>query len=138
MKRTLAVLALALSGTAFAQMHGHGSGTSGPGSYGSGDMPGMQHGSGGMHGMEGQHAGTHVGQPADALADGEVRKIELDTGRITLSHGPVASMGVPAMTMVYQARDPAMLDRVSVGDKVRFAAEKAGDALTLTRIERKD
>jgi len=45
-------------------------------------------------------------------------------------------MGLPAMMMVHQARDPAMLERVSVGDTVEFAAGKAGDAFTLMPIER--
>lgn len=136
MKYALAALAFALSGTAFAQ-HGHGGG-SGSGGFGSGVMPGTERGSGAMQGMGAEHRGTHVGTAADALSEGEVRAVDFSAGKITLSHGPVASMDVPAMTMVYRARDARMLDTLSVGDKVRFAAEKAGDAFTLTRIERKD
>lgn len=42
---------------------------------------------------------------------------------------------MPAMTMVFQVKDPAMLDQVRTGDKVKFQAEKLGGTLTVTRIE---
>jgi Cu/Ag efflux protein CusF len=40
------------------------------------------------------------------------------------------------MTMVFQVKDPAMLDQVKAGDKVRFQAEKAGGQYVVTRIEK--
>ncbi len=40
-----------------------------------------------------------------------------------------------AATTVFEVRYPAMLEYVKVGDKVRFAAEKAGRAVTVTAIE---
>ena len=39
------------------------------------------------------------------------------------------------MTMVFQVKDPAMLDQVKAGDKVRFQAEKIGGQYTVTKIE---
>ena len=39
------------------------------------------------------------------------------------------------MTMVFLVKDPAMLERVKAGDKIRFDAEKVGAAYTVTRIE---
>ena len=42
---------------------------------------------------------------------------------------------MPAMTMVFQVSDTAMLDLVKVGDKVRFSADKAGGAFTVTHLE---
>jgi Cu/Ag efflux protein CusF len=39
------------------------------------------------------------------------------------------------MTMVFQVKDPAMLDTVKQGDKVQFKAEKAGGALVITDIQ---
>ena len=39
------------------------------------------------------------------------------------------------MTMVFQVGDPAMLDQVKAGDKVKFQAEKVGGAYTVVRIE---
>ena len=62
-----------------------------------------------------------------ALSDGEVRKIDKETGKITIRHGPIKHLDMPPMSMVFTAKDPALLDRVKVGDKIRFhAADEAG------------
>jgi Cu/Ag efflux protein CusF len=70
-----------------------------------------------------------------AMADGEVRRVDKDAKKITLRHGPLQNLDMPAMTMVFQVQDPAMLDQVKVGDKVKFQAEKVGGAFTVTKIE---
>ena len=72
--------------------------------------------------------------PSD-MTEGEVRKVDMDTKKITLKHGEIRNLGMPGMTMVFQVKDPAMLDKVKVGDKVRFTAEKASGAIVLTNIE---
>jgi Cu/Ag efflux protein CusF len=41
---------------------------------------------------------------------------------------------MPGMTMVFQVKDPAMLDKVKAGDKVKFSAEKSGGAIVVTDI----
>ena len=74
-------------------------------------------------------------QPSTAMAEGEVRKVDKDAKKITIKHGPLAKLDMPAMTMVFQVKDPAMLDQVKAGDKIRFDAEKVGSAYTVTRIE---
>ena len=69
-------------------------------------------------------------------ADGEVRKVDKDAQKITIRHGPLPSLDMPQpMTMVYRVQDPAMLDRVKAGDKVKFEAENVGGAFTVTKIE---
>ena len=72
---------------------------------------------------------------ADELTDGEVRKVDKAAGKITLKHGPIPNIEMPPMTMVFNAAEPAMLDRVKAGDKVRFTADKVGGQYTVTRIE---
>ena len=42
---------------------------------------------------------------------------------------------MPGMTMVFQVKDPAMLDKVKAGDKIRFKAEKANAAIVVTEIQ---
>ena len=59
----------------------------------------------------------------------------MDTKKITLKHGEIKNLGMPGMTMVFQVKDPAMLDKVKAGDKVRFKAEKIGGAFIVTQIE---
>lgn len=72
---------------------------------------------------------------APQLAEGEVRKIDKETGKITLRHGPIPNLDMPAMSMVFQVKDPAILDKVQAGDKVRFSAEKSGGSYVVTHIE---
>ena len=71
---------------------------------------------------------------APATVDGEVRKIDKDASKITLKHGPIPNLDMPGMTMVFRVQDPAMLDAVKTGDKVRFSADKVGGALTITQM----
>lgn len=42
---------------------------------------------------------------------------------------------MPPMTMVFQVKDPEMLEQVKPGDKIRFDAEKVGGAFTVMKIE---
>ena len=69
------------------------------------------------------------------MADGEVRKIDLGAKKITLKHGEIKNLDMPPMTMVLQVKDPAMLQTVKVGDKVRFTVENANGAMTLLTLE---
>ena len=75
-----------------------------------------------------------MGQMAPAT-DGEVRKIDKGAGKITLRHGPITNLDMPPMTMVFHVKDRAFLDKVKVGEKVRFVAEQNAGALTVTAIE---
>jgi len=75
---------------------------------------------------------THA---SSAMAEGEIRKVDKDAKKITIKHGPLQKLDMPAMTMVFQVSDPAMLERIKAGDKVRFDAEKVGGAYVVTKIE---
>jgi Cu/Ag efflux protein CusF len=73
---------------------------------------------------------------ASALAvDGEVKKIDADTGKITLKHGEIKSLDLPAMQMAFRVANPAWLKSVQVGDKVNFTADKVGGQFTITSLE---
>ncbi len=72
---------------------------------------------------------------AAGLVDGEVRKVDKAAGKLTLKHGEIANLDMPPMTMVFQVRDAAMLDRLKPGDKVKFAAEKAGSAYVVVELQ---
>ncbi|MEO8142816.1 MAG: copper-binding protein [Betaproteobacteria bacterium] len=71
---------------------------------------------------------------AQQLAEGEVRKVDRKAKTITLKHGPIQISDMPAMTMVFQVKYPAPLEKVKQGDKVKFEAPKLGGAFTGTRI----
>jgi Cu/Ag efflux protein CusF len=78
---------------------------------------------------------TNVKTASAQLADGEVRKVDKDAKKLTIRHGPLPNLDMPAMTMVFQVKDPAMLDQVKAGDKIRFSAEKIGGTYTVTAVE---
>ena len=69
-----------------------------------------------------------------AFTDAEVRKVDKEAGKVTLKHGPIANLEMPAMTMVFRVKDAAMLEKVKTGDKVRFKAEKIQGAYTVTEV----
>ncbi len=85
----------------------------------------------------GDHASHH--EPAAAAAapqsEGEVRKVDLEQGKVTLRHGPLANLDMPAMTMVFTATDPKMLEGLKQGDKVRFTAAKKDGGFAVSAIE---
>jgi Cu(I)/Ag(I) efflux system protein CusF len=70
-----------------------------------------------------------------SLTDGEVRKIDKEMGKITIKHGAIKHMDMPGMTMVFLAKDKAMLDKVKTGDKVRFMVAYEGGKMTVTDIQ---
>lgn len=71
----------------------------------------------------------------DALSDGEIKKVDKEAGKLTIKHGELKKLGMPGMTMAFKAADPAMLDKVKPGDKVRFVADKVAGAFTVTAID---
>lgn len=84
----------------------------------------------------GAHHGATQATPAAAaeMADGEVRKIDKSGGKLTLRHGEIKALDMPPMTMVFNVKDTAMLDRVKVGDKVKFKAVNDAGKLTVVDI----
>jgi Cu(I)/Ag(I) efflux system protein CusF len=80
------------------------------------------------------HAAHHA-TAAAPTADGEVRKVDKEQGKVTLKHGPITNLDMPGMTMVFKLADPKMLDSIKEGDKVKFSADKVNGAITVTAIE---
>jgi Cu(I)/Ag(I) efflux system protein CusF len=71
---------------------------------------------------------------ASEQSDGEVTKVDKEAGKITLRHGALKNLGMAPMTMVFRAKEPAMLDQVKPGDQVKFVAEKVDGALTIVQL----
>lgn len=69
-------------------------------------------------------------------AEGEVRKVDKDAKKITLKHGPIKNLDMPGMTMVFQVKDVALLDKLAAGDKVVFTAEQQQGAYVVTAVEK--
>jgi Cu/Ag efflux protein CusF len=80
-------------------------------------------------------AGGATSAAAAELSEAEVRKVDKESKKLTLKHGPLKNLDMPAMTMVFQVKEEAMLNNVQAGDKVRFQAEKIDGKFTVTRLE---
>jgi Cu/Ag efflux protein CusF len=72
---------------------------------------------------------------APGMTDGEVRKIDKDAGKITIRHGEIKHMDMPGMTMVFTAKDKALLDKTSVGAKIQFMVTNENGQMTVTDIQ---
>ncbi|MDS4016074.1 MAG: copper-binding protein [Candidatus Accumulibacter sp.] len=89
-------------------------------------------------------AGTHppgsaaaaptAGKAGTQMADGLVKKVDKEAGKLTLAHGPLQNLDMPAMTMVFRVKDSAWLNQLAAGDKIRFMAENVNGLLTVTHL----
>lgn len=69
------------------------------------------------------------------LSQGEVRKVDAAAQKITLRHGPIASVGMPPMTMVFEVERPELLEGVSAGEKVSFQVQQQGNRYIVTELQ---
>lgn len=72
-------------------------------------------------------------QAAEASASGEVRRVDAQAGKITIKHGAISDLGLPAMILVYHAA-PELLKGIEPGDKIRFTAKREAEQYVVTSI----
>jgi Cu/Ag efflux protein CusF len=82
-------------------------------------------------------ANQSTSQSFGVLTDAVVQRIDTARGEIVLKHGDIPNLGMPAMTMAFDANGK-MLRKVKAGDNVRFHAEITGGRPALTHIEQAD
>jgi Cu(I)/Ag(I) efflux system periplasmic protein CusF len=83
------------------------------------------------------HSAHHPAAAASAadMTEGEVRKVDKDTKKLTIKHGEIKNLDMPPMTMVFQVKDAAMLDKVKAGDKIRFVVQKSDSGFVVTDLQ---
>jgi Cu/Ag efflux protein CusF len=69
------------------------------------------------------------------MTAGEIRKVDKSAKKLTIKHGEIKNLDMPAMTMVFQVKADAMLDTVKAGDKIRFVAQKTDAGYVVTEIQ---
>jgi len=77
---------------------------------------------------------TATTQAAD-MTSGQVRKIDKETGKLTLKHERIANLNMPPMTMVFRVKEKSMLNALQVGDTILFKAVDKNGVLTITEIK---
>ena len=88
-----------------------------------------------QHSGSAAHGQILLAQVDSTMTEGEVRKVDKDAKKVTIKHGEIKNLGMPPMTMVFQVKDPSMLDQIKQGDKVRFHAEQISGAMVVTQIQ---
>ncbi len=73
--------------------------------------------------------------PQMAMTDGEIKKIDLDNGKVTIKHGQIKHMDMPGMTMVFTAKDKSLLSNLKPGDKVVFMVVHENGKMIVTDIQ---
>ncbi len=68
------------------------------------------------------------------ITDGEIRKVDKEAGKLTIKHGEIRNLEMPPMTMVYQVKEKAMLDKVQAGDKIKFKVINENGKMVVTEI----
>jgi Cu(I)/Ag(I) efflux system protein CusF len=79
-----------------------------------------------------------VAAHADAelvMAEGVVRKLDLDNRKITIKHGEIKNLDMPGMTMVFRLQEKINIDSLKSGDKVLFHVEKLDGGYTITELQ---
>ena len=73
--------------------------------------------------------------PAKDMAEAEVRRVDKDSKKVTLKHGPIKNLDMPGMTMVFQVRDQAVLDKIPASGQIMFRVEQLQGAYVVTQVE---
>lgn len=95
------------------------------------------------------HAGHHqptttppaalaVDVPVPPGADlvGVVLSIDRAASSLELKHGPIAKLGMGAMTMPFRVRDAALLDQVTVGQRFAFTLEMTERGVVISGVHK--
>ena len=83
--------------------------------------------------------GMAIGLAGGALAQeytsGEVTKIDAAQKKLTIKHGELTNLDMPAMTMVFVVAEDSMIEKVEVGQKIEFTADRVNGRITVTDIK---
>lgn len=67
--------------------------------------------------------------------EGEVKRVDLSSGKITIKHGVIKNLDMPAMTMVFIVREKSWINGVTPGDQVRFKVVSDGGKMVITELK---
>lgn len=65
---------------------------------------------------------------------GTITAVDAKGGTVTIKHGPIPTIGWPAMTMTFRASPPTLLKGLRSGQRVAFTAKAKGMTAEVTAI----
>lgn len=67
--------------------------------------------------------------------EGAVNSVDVKAGKVNLTHGPIAGLNWPGMTMDFAVKDKQVLTRLKPGQKVEFkVSEQSKGQYVITEI----
>lgn len=87
-------------------------------------------------GVSAQAMQDHAAIPSNAsMTAGVIRKVDKDSGKVTIKHGDIKHLDMPGMTMVFDVKDKALLAPFKAGDKVQFMVVDNHGNLVITDLQ---
>lgn len=71
----------------------------------------------------------------EGSGSGEIRRIDPQAGKITIKHGPINELELPAITLVYQI-DVVLLTGLQPGDKIKFKARRVNGQYVVVEVSK--
>lgn len=65
----------------------------------------------------------------------EVKKVDMEAGKITLAHDPIKNLDMDGMTMVFRI-SPENAKGLKAGDKIMIDADRVEGAITVTKVKK--
>jgi Cu/Ag efflux protein CusF len=65
---------------------------------------------------------------------GVIRGLQVERGKVKISHGAIDKYGMPAMTMVFKVEDAAMLEGLKKNQKIGFDVDNSSGGFVVTHI----
>jgi Cu(I)/Ag(I) efflux system protein CusF len=63
---------------------------------------------------------------ADEWTKGEIRRVDIDTKRVTIKHEEIKNLDMPPMSMVFYVENAEILKGINPGDQIEFEADQRG------------
>ena len=96
----------------------------------------LNHGTGHAHGHAStQTSSTETAHPELPPVDAEVRRVDTRNNKLSLRHQHIPNLDMPPMTMVFEVADPALLEGLSNGDKVRVTVDEIDGKYTVQSLK---
>lgn len=78
---------------------------------------------------------TPAASPERPLVEAEVRRVDSRNHKLSLRHQHIPNLDMPPMTMVFEVADPALLEGLQNGDKVRVTVDQVDGKYTVLTLE---
>ncbi|MEF2545877.1 copper-binding protein [Aurantimonas sp. E1-2-R+4] len=78
-----------------------------------------------------------LASPAVAVeyTKGQITKIDAKQQKLTIKHGALKNLDMPAMTMVFKVSDEKMLAKAKEGKNIEFVADRVKGKLTVVEMK---